>query len=309
MVQPAFPGARILSAERTVGGLANANWRLQLSNRRDPVRLRLFLRDHTALSRELAIWRTVRDRIPVPAILFADTEDPVTGHPFMFLEWITGVRLEAVIPSLHEGALVPIGERLGQVLAGIHGCRQFDRTGSLDARLQVVAPFDLGREGLRRWLRTCLVVGDGGHRLGEDLTHRLLTFVSRVGHLLDAEPEAPCLTHADFGPSNLLVSQSARGWELSAVLDWEFACSGTPSLDFGNLLRLPLGQKTGFAAAVATGYRAAGGHLPDNWLQRSRLVDLFAWAEMLSRPGVGPGLIADARTMLEDTMGRWETLA
>jgi aminoglycoside/choline kinase family phosphotransferase len=41
------------------------------------------------------------------------------------------------------------------------------------------------------------------------------------------------LVHADFNPKNILV----RGASVAAVLDWEFAFSGTPLFDVGNMLR------------------------------------------------------------------------
>jgi hypothetical protein len=72
-----------------------------------------------------------------------------------------------------------------------------------------------------------------------------------------------------------------------------------PAGDFGNLLRPPLGLRTGFADAVARGYREAGGTLPADWKTHAQLADLTAWAEFLTRPNIGDALIADARTTFE----------
>ncbi|MGQ3028836.1 MAG: phosphotransferase family protein, partial [Ferrovibrionaceae bacterium] len=82
------------------------------------------------------------------------------------------------------------------------------------------------------------------------------------------------------------------------VLDWEFAFAGSPFFDFGNILRPPLGDLPGVAAAIATGYREAGGRLPDDWPALSRLVDLLSWADFLNRPVVDAALVADARAMI-----------
>jgi aminoglycoside phosphotransferase (APT) family kinase protein len=85
---------------------------------------------------------------------------------------------------------------------------------------------------------------------------------------------------------------------VTAVLDWEFAFSGSPFFDLGNLLRPPLGDRPGLAAAVAAGYRRAGGQLPEDWRRMSELVDLMAWADFLNRPTTGEDLIRDAHAMI-----------
>ena len=83
------------------------------------------------------------------------------------------------------------------------------------------------------------------------------------------------------------------------MVDWEYAFSGTPFFDLGNLTRPPLGETPGFTAAVERGYRGAGGELPTDWLRRSRLADLFSWTDFLNRPNPSETLIADARAMVE----------
>lgn len=98
-------------------------------------------------------------------------------------------------------------------------------------------------------------------------------------------------TDGGLANTNLRVRSDA----VAAVLDWEFAFSGSPFVDLGNVLRPPRGDDEAFVAAVAEGY----GPLPPEWRRMSRLVDLMAWADFLSRPNPGPALVADARMMIE----------
>jgi aminoglycoside phosphotransferase (APT) family kinase protein len=186
-------------------------------------------------------------------------------------------------------------------LASIHGIA-FERAGFLDARLAVAEPIDLGLAGLRDFLHRCLVEGVGGERLGSQLTAALLIYVERQGSRLDAWLGPPCLTHADFNGSNILVRRVGAAWEVAAVLDWEFAFSGSPAFDFGNLLRPPLGQRREFTTALAAAYLGAGGWLPPDWQAIARLADLYAWADFLSRPAASPALIEDARRMIRETI-------
>ncbi len=90
---------------------------------------------------------------------------------------------------------------------------------------------------------------------------------------------------------------------VAAVLDWEFALSATPAFDFANLLRPPLGMRAGFAAALARGYRRAGGVLPADWQRIAQVADLFAWADLLGRRPFDAALAADARRVIGALVG------
>ena len=100
----------------------------------------------------------------------------------------------------------------------------------------------------------------------------------------------------------MLVRETAAGWRVAAVLDWEFAFAGAPFFDFGNLLRPPLGNLAGFAEAVADGYRKTGARMPAGWRELARIADLTAWADFLNRADATPALVADARRMIAATV-------
>lgn len=181
----------------------------------------------------------------------------------------------------------------------------FDRPGFIDARLQVQQPIELGSAGLTKYLRRCLLEGPGGARLGESLATELLADASTCGDDLAEWERRICLVHGDFNGSNILVRPGPRdSWEVAAVLDWEFAFSGAPAFDFGNLLRAPLGNHPVFETTVAETYRASGGRLPSNWRALSRIADLYAWADFVSRPAVDPSLVADARRVIQATLSK-----
>lgn len=133
----------------------------------------------------------------------------------------------------------------------------------------------------------------------------MIDFAEREGRILDDWSGDSCLVHSDFGGSNILLRRTGARWEVASVLDWEFAFSGTPFFDFGNLLRPPLGQRPGFEASVVAGYREAGGKLPNNWRQMSLLADLFNWADFLNRQQVSAAITADATARIEQTMAMW----
>jgi aminoglycoside phosphotransferase (APT) family kinase protein len=301
LLRPVIGDRPIVSVQRVTGGLVNTNLKVALSNPPHTLLLRLFQRERLKARIEVALDRLLDDRVPRARFLHFDETNPVTGHPYAALQWIDGVQLGAVAGTAHAAALAELGARVGAVMAEIHSFR-FDRCGFFTADLSVPAAIDLDRAALLAFMRECLRDGPGGKRLGAELTARLFAFVERGGDRLNAWLGVPSLTHADFNPSNILVCQDADAWRVAAVLDWEFALSATPAMDFGNLLRPPLGSQAGFVEALAHGYKAAGGFLPDDWLRIARVADLFAWADLLGRRSEDPALTADARRIFAATI-------
>ena len=104
----------LVSVERTFGGLANTNFRLELSDSRlEPsgktVLLRYWQRDQQQAAKEIALLSFVGRRVPVPAVLASGDADPDFGLPFAFMQWIDGERLDALAPRLAPAALKDVG--------------------------------------------------------------------------------------------------------------------------------------------------------------------------------------------------------
>lgn len=302
LIRPAFPAARLRSFRSPPGGLANTNVTVLLWGGPKAVVIRLYQRDPAAAPREAALNALVlRHGVPTAQFLYTAPTNEVTGGPYAILEWIEGLRLRFAIPLLRHKEMLTVAREMGQALAVIHGIG-FAHAGFLDDELRVLGPVDLGRAGLLDYLRLCLVEGVGGARLGPTLTERLLAYAAREGDRLEAWLGRPCLTHADFNVDNIMVRRG-RPVPGIAVLDWEFAFSGSPAFDFGHLLRPPLGRRSAFLRELTAAYQEAGGYLPPDWQAIARIADLYAWADFLARPGASPALIADARRMIRRTIG------
>jgi aminoglycoside phosphotransferase (APT) family kinase protein len=304
LIRDAFPAARLRSFEPALGGMANTNIKVLLADPPHAVLLRLYQRDPVEAPKEAALNALVlRHGVPTARFLHAAPANEVTGGPYAIQEWVEGPRLETALPGMTEAELEVLAQDIGRVLARIHAIG-FEEPGFLDAELRIGEPVDLGAGGLRAFLRQSFVEGIGGERLGGALTAELMSFVDREGDRLEAWLGRPCLTHSDFNGSNILVHRTGTVWVVAAVLDWEFAFSGTPAIDFGNLLRAPLGQRRSFVDALAPAYETAGGYLPPDRQAIARIADLYAWADFLARPAASPALIADARHMIRRTIGR-----
>ena len=299
LLEPIFPRAAVTRVERVGGGLVNTNLKLEFAARSAPVLLRIYQRSGEHGAKEAALIRSFADCVPVPELIHFGESNPVTGHPYSVLSWVEGRPLD----RLDREALGSAGRSLGTALARIHA-KKFPRFGFLGDDLAIVRPIDLDRRGLLTYLDHSLASGDGAARLGPELLGQLRDFVEREGDSICAWPGAPCLAHGDCNASNLIFRQGRTGCELAAILDWEFAFSGTPGFDFAHLLRPGLAARPAFAEAVAASYRETGGALPPDWRRIARITDLFAWIDIVSRPDAGPNVVADARNSIAATVTR-----
>jgi aminoglycoside phosphotransferase (APT) family kinase protein len=111
------------------------------------------------------------------------------------------------------------------------------------------------------------------------------------------------LVHSDYNGKNLLAVARDGLWTVSAVLDWEFAFSGSPLADIGNMLRFDEEQPDGFAAGFIAGYEEAAGPLPPGWREISEALDLYALADFLTRPP-GHRYVGKAVTLLKSRIER-----
>jgi aminoglycoside phosphotransferase (APT) family kinase protein len=308
LVQPAFPGQSVTASDLASGGLSNTNIRLKLSAYPRPLLLKLYTRDPSAEAapmpdvpaKEAALHRLLAEKLPVPRVIFAAPDNPVTGHAYMLRDWADAQRLEVVADKQTPAVLGELAHDIGSVLAGIHGVT-FAEAGFLDGQLNVL-PFPPGLGGGLPELLETLLGPRGKERLGPELTQALMGFAEREPYLGAEWPGPPRLTHADFGGSNILVRIDDLGARVEAVIDWEFALSASPMMDLGNLLRPPLGELPGFEVAVADGYRAAGGVLPDDWRRLTLYNGLADWAAFLGRSRINDALIEDARRMISRTL-------
>jgi fructokinase len=96
------------------------------------------------------------------------------------------------------------------------------------------------------------------------------------------------LVHGDFNGSNLLVQCVPDKWCVAAVLDWEFAISGSPLNDAGNFLRYERAEGPLLEPHFSAGYLDAGGRLPHDWRRLAQILDLTAICQRLTRPQPDP---------------------
>lgn len=303
LIQPVFKGCRVIFAQATQGGLANTNYRLELSNSANPILLRIFSRNPGAARKEFAINQLVKTCVRVPEYFYFADSNSITGHPYALMEWIDGYMLDLIIQSANVEDIGQIAGSVGCVLANLHSFK-FEQAGFFNDELEVVQPVDMGSEGFLGFIHRNLIEGKGYKHLGDELTQQFWNFCNIHACLLDdidCSSQAPCLVHSDFGGTNILLKRGIDSWVVGGVIDWEFAYSGLSLADVGHILRPPLDALPEWEDSLVQGYVNNGGSLPSQWRRVSKLLDLLAWVDFLNRD-VSSTVISSAKQVLINTM-------
>ncbi|AIE87982.1 phosphotransferase family protein [Fimbriimonas ginsengisoli] len=270
-------------------GHANTNYRLDLADGSHAV-LRLYQRDPGAARLEWAIADRLGGEVPVPRVLYFDN-----GRQFAVIEWKLGETMERLLASGLEAEVSDAATDIGRTLAVISKVR-FDQAGFLDADLEVSGPWPSVADGLFGHLDFLLDQPLVQARAGGNLCRRIRPVSAAARKKLNDIDEPPCLVHGDYKATNLLIHEG----RLSAVLDWEFAHSGTWLMSVGQIFRHAVPR--GFEERFEAGFREGGGKLPPGWRQLAREIDLLSMVDFLSRESADEARIAGSIAIIERTL-------
>ena len=277
-LEAVLPGQWATGQARLGGGYRNRNTRLDLDDGESVV-LRQYEVDEASriCAVEAALLKRLRGVAPVPPLIATDPDGSAAGQPVLLTEFVPGTPLAAALagPGDHAG----LGRAAGRALAAI-GTVSFASGGFfIDGTLEPSAEELTG--GLAEFVDTSLAAGPAPDVLSPAELDGLRALAAADEPFAARAAGASQLVHSDFNPKNLLV---AADGSVSAVLDWEFAFSGSPLTDIGNMLRFREDYPPRFGGAFIAGYQDAGGRLPPDWREISEALDLYALADFLTRP-------------------------
>jgi hypothetical protein len=173
----------------------------------------------------------------------------------------------------------------GKTLAGI-GSFEFATPGMFDGDL--IPRSDPGvMPALEDFVRDCLdspaaqVINPSERDAFRELFRESLQSIGDLG------PENR-LVHCDYNPKNLILDSGPDEWGVAAVLDWEFAMSGTPLWDVANMLRHRSDYAPEFVDGFLSGFRSAGGSLSARWEQACLALDSINLIDFVRKGPDGP---------------------
>jgi aminoglycoside phosphotransferase (APT) family kinase protein len=300
MLEPLYPDHNIVSAELVSGGFANASYKVTLSQLSLPIVVRVYLRDPSAAAREASLLELVKARVPVPEILYVSPaiREP---HTYVILGWVDGVPLDDAFKEAPRGEARVAVRSTGGVLARLQEFR-FGTSGFFGSTSEVEKPVASDAQAIIGGLEHSLFEDVGKERLGPSLTKRLWQFVKKHEESLSTVEHQDLLVHGDFNGANVIVRTAPEPPGVRAVIDWEYAHSGTPLVDLGSMLRRAASRPAWFEEELIRGYHEEGGFLPENWRQVSRIVDLVKLCAFVSSPNAGDFAVEGVRAIVEATL-------
>ncbi len=307
MLQPIFPGKQVVEAELLTAGLCNTNYKIKVSGLADAFVLRLYIRNRAACQKDYDIFNLVQKHVPVPELLYIDSEGSRYATAYAVMKWVDGTLLSDVIATGKQVDITDCAYAVGKILAHI-GMYTFPRAGFFGSGLVIAQPFDDANATFLDTLEQFLFKGNTDLYLGSMLRDRLWRFVLPNVSYLESVKESASLVHSDFKGVNILVRQEHSFWQVAAVLDWEFAFVGSPLIDIANMLRYDRLLPDGFEAEFLRGYQEEGGQLPHGWKRTSKLLDLLSLCEFLNAPHPNDAVIEEVTGLIVGTMEHWERL-
>lgn len=257
------------------GGCANLNVKIQLKNPDPPLVLRIYLRDKEAAYREQKISKMLQGKIPVPKVYFiGDYEE----YKFAICEFIDGITLRDLLLGDQEFDMYQIMSGCGDILAKIADI-EFPLAGFFDKDLNIQK--EITDNDLVDYVQNCLKQDIVKQQLGLNIILKIDTLLLRKKDFL-ANNKGKNLVHGDFDPSNILVQKIDKSWKIVAILDWEFAFSGSVLCDVANMLRyahqMPAEFEDSFIRSLQNKIK-----LPKFWKTTINLLNLCSLIDCLVR--------------------------
>lgn len=272
-------------------GLRNLHYRVALEDRTQHV-LRVYL-DSACAQKEWALAARIPAHLPVTR--FTRT-GKACGHAYGVAPFYQGEALSYVILEEDPDQWREAVFTCAQLLMAF-GRLTFEAPGFLDGDLVPHQP--VGFERPQMAAMQALELPHVAELLGKGLADRLAAFLQE--RPLQDAPHA-CLVHGDFNPANVLVKEGETGWEVSAILDWEFAFSGSPMWDIANWLREAKNVDPVYTQAFLSGLETAGFTLETAWESQVRVRNIIMCLDLLAQKETPPGKVmaGDLKRLLED---------
>jgi len=299
----AFPKEKITNTELLVGGLINSNIKIEFASRRAPVVLRVYRDGPEVCRKEVALNELIKTEVPVSSVIYAETANADVAElpTFAVFEFVPGITFQHLKRSGNLEAIQQASGSVGATLAAI-GRFRFPKSGRLNGCLAIGKPFIEGPDPIPRLLDTFLESPKCQNRAGAKLVKQLHEFVWSRSSLIPDLDSRPSLVHCDFGNRNILVREQNGKWVVAAVLDWEFALSGSPLLDVGHFLRYEKFDEKIREPHFSQAFAEHGGHLPENWKDIVRLIDLTALVECLTHDELPTNVESELLALIRVTL-------
>lgn len=312
-----LPGHRSLKELQSLhlleGGKRNTNYKLCFRNH-SPLVLRIYEADDTGPCRDRTIADLLGKTIPLPQMVYCSSDSTLQGpdereilskqtgnRPIALFEFIEGIHpfdlFRRGSPSEIDAFLADLMGHLHRV----HEARSYSHHGLLNTDLEYREVFQSTRESFEDYISWALSERSIRRRLGAPLRQELARYAKEKAPLLD-EVDDHSLAHGDFKLSNLLIKTTGGAPKVAAILDWEYAFSGSLLFDLAIFLRHKKTLSYPLAAGVERAFSTLDYSLPKNFIAITETLDLMNLLGFLRGSQNRENLYAQVRKLIETTL-------
>lgn len=280
LIEHALPNKALVSYEIISGGCINVNIKLILEEPKKPLILRIYLRDPDCCYNEQKIASLLHGTVPVPEVY---SIHDFVGYRYALVEFIPGITLRTLLLNYPKEDSANVVYNAG-ILLGTIQKHHFNQAGFFDKNFTVI-PQQFPDDYVS-FLEKCIHQTSVINTLGQATIDAIQHLVTQNAALFPNESDGN-LVHGDYDPANILVDKINGQWQITAILDWEFAFSGSWLWDVSNMLRYTHQVPKWYEASFLKGLEDAGLELPENWRMSIKLLNLLSLLDILTRCEAG----------------------
>ncbi len=301
MIDLAYPEKKLISCELISGGCANLNYTTLIEGEKNPLILRVYLRDKDAAYREKNLSTLLKKTVPVPQTYYIGK---MNDYQFAITEFMPGISVRELLLSDLPHDISTIMFEVGTVLSNITK-HEFVKSGFFEKNLTIIN--ELTDNFALTYAKECLQNPNVISTLDSDTISKITEYFEKYNHLFPNSHEKH-LVHADFDPANILVDKINGVWKVTGILDWEFAFSNSVLHDMANMLRYAHKMPSEFQNAFLNGLTSSGIVLPKNWQVTVHLLNLLSLLDCLKRYDVinRPNQSADIQELINHILKNFE---
>jgi aminoglycoside phosphotransferase (APT) family kinase protein len=202
---------------------------------------------------------------PVPKIYIFRKNEEKEEHDYMLIEKIRGIRLDTIWNGLSKEEKIEITRKIGQLMKKIHSI-QLGKFGNLEeeGHIEVETQFKFKTVGeqheyspfLRQFFKDhfkdIALLFSYEHIKPEFIT-KLIQFIAKNKKEIDYKGP-PVLIHGDMHPGHIFVEKTNGEYEITGLIDVEFAEPSCPEYDFIKLHRTGFFDDPDLKKALKEGY-------------------------------------------------------
>ncbi len=284
-------------------GRVNTNYKITLKNGSNFV-LRIYSFHLNSFYLESYLFKLLRNKLPVPEILFSDSSCKDISFPYCLMKYIDGDLLSDLIYQGNENIISECAFDAGRLLSRISQI-QFSEYGIFhaDNRIQPFSPKEYFL-----FLKMRLENQALSTHLGERLKNELQEILKN-SYILFSNLKTPNLIHGDYDPTNLIVKKIDGRYKIISILDWEASLSSHYLFDMGIFLRYSDRLPVSYEESFVMGITDSGIKLPSNWKVIAKLFDLIALINVLSSNlnKNMPNFKIDVKSLIVNIVSKWSS--